>query len=179
LKIYLKTIYYVFICGAILVSVPATAQHKTEKVQAAQKGHKAQKVQHRGRPEKLYCTLGTEDRQARIAVELFGGKVHSIAYYSKWKPRTCSVHIIRDDAYSKWEDTGNHTVVTLIEDKGAFLIDHERNRLHFIFRNIDRERFCGMEGRINGSLTVWRGKPQCGVEGVMDEHPQETPDKKP
>jgi hypothetical protein len=179
LKIYLKTIYYVFICGAILVSVPATAQHKTEKVQAAQKGHKAQKVQHRGRPEKLYCTLGTEDRQARIAVELFGGKVHSIAYYSKWKPRTCSVHIIRDDAYSKWEDTGNHTVVTLIEDKGAFLIDHERNRLHFIFRNIDRERFCGMEGRINGSLTVWRGKPQCGVEGVMDEHPPETPDKKP
>lgn len=166
----------------MLAPPPVLAQQKADKASTAQKGNKAQKtqkMQHRGRPEKLYCTLGTEDRQARIAVELLGGKIQSIAYYSKWKPRTCSVHIIRDDAYSKWEDSGNHTVVTLIEEKGAFLIDHERNRLHFIFRNIDRERFCGMEGRINGSLTVWRGKPQCGIEGVMDENPPEPPEKKP
>ncbi|MEK6592421.1 MAG: hypothetical protein AABZ67_04980 [Pseudomonadota bacterium] len=179
MKKYLKTICYAFFSGLILAPLPALAQQKAAKAPATQKGQKAQKTQHRGRPEKLYCTLGTEDRQARIAVEVLGGKVQSIAYYSKWKPRTCSMHIIRDDAYSKWEDTGNHTVVSLIEDKGAFLIDHESNRLHFIFRNIDRERFCGMEGKINGSLTVWRGKPRCGVEGVMDENPPELTEKKP
>jgi hypothetical protein len=158
----------------VLVSFPVLAQHKPvpQQTQKAKKGQKGQKAR-RPISEKLYCTLGTEDRQARIAVETLGGKVQSIAYYSKWKPRTCSVHIVRNDAYSKWEDIGSATVVTLIEDKGAFLINHDRNRLHFIFRDIDRERFCGMEGKINGSLTVWRGKPQCGIDGVLDDNPPE------
>ena len=118
--------------------------------------------------EKLACALGTRDNHARIAVELVNGKVNRFAYYSKWKPRTCSMEVERDDAYSKWEDTGNVTVVTLIEDKGAFLIDHERNRYHFIFREIDRVRYCGMEGKVSGSLTIARGKPRCVLDGVMD-----------
>lgn len=122
----------------------------------------------KGKLEKLACKLGTEDRHARIAVELVGGKTKSIAYYSKWKPRTCSVHIVRDDAFSKWEDTGHVTVVTLIEEKGSFLIDHEKQFVKFLFREIDRERFCGMPGKITGSLTVTRGKAQCELEGVMD-----------
>lgn len=123
----------------------------------------------RGRLEKLACKLGTEDRHARIAVELIGGRVKSIAYYSKWKPRTCSVHIVRDDSWSQWKDSGNVTVVTLNEDKGAFLIDYQRRGVKFLFRNIDRERFCGMEGKITGSLTVTRGRDRCELEGVMDE----------
>lgn len=121
------------------------------------------------RLEKLSCKLGTEDRHARIAVELLGGRVKSIAYYSKWKPRTCSVHIVRDDGWSLWKDSGNVTVVTLNEDKGAFLIDYQRRGVKFLFRNIDRERFCGMEGKISGSLTVTRGRDRCELEGVMDE----------
>ncbi|MGA0025026.1 MAG: hypothetical protein ACO3F9_10315 [Burkholderiales bacterium] len=121
------------------------------------------------RLEKLACKLGSEDRHARIAVELVGGRVKSIAYYSKWKPRTCSVHIVRDDSWSQWKDSGNVTVVTLNEDKGAFLIDHQRRAVKFLFRNIDRERFCGMEGKITGSLTVTRGRDRCELEGVMDE----------
>ncbi len=128
-----------------------------------------QKSPLRGRLEKLSCTLGNEDRQARIAVELIGGRVKSFAYYSKWKPRTCSVHIVRDDAWSRWEDTGSVTVVTLNEEKGAFLIDHERRTVKFLFRDIDRERFCGMPGKITGSLTVTRGNDRCELEGVMDE----------
>jgi hypothetical protein len=80
----------------------------------------------------------------------------------------------RGDAYSKWEDTGNVTVVTLIEDKGAFLIDHERNSYKFIFREIDRMRYCGMEGKVSGSLTVYRGRPQCALDGVMDRD-EDTP----
>ena len=126
--------------------------------------------------EKLACRLGTEDEHARIAVELLGGRVNRFAYYSKWKPRTCSMEVERGDAYSKWEDTGDVTVVTLIEDNGAFLIDHKRNRYHFIFREIDRMRYCGMEGKVSGSLTIFRGRPQCELEGVMerDEDTQET-----
>jgi hypothetical protein len=123
----------------------------------------------RGKLEKLSCKLGTEDRHARIAVELIGGRVKSLAYYSKWKPRTCSVHIVRDDSFSKWEDTGNVTVVTLKEEKGAFLIDSDKRSVKFLFRDIDRERFCGMHGKITGSLTVTRGSDQCVLEGVMDE----------
>lgn len=127
----------------------------------------------KGKLEKLTCKLGSEDRHARIAVELIGGRTKSIAYYSKWKPRTCSVHIVRDDAYSNWEDTGNVTIVTLKEEKGSFLIDHEKQFVKFLFRDIDRERFCGMSGKITGSLTVTRGRDQCELEGVMDEQPDE------
>jgi hypothetical protein len=123
---------------------------------------------HRPKIEKLACRLGTEDQHARIAVELHDGMVYRFAYYSKWKPRTCSMEVERDDAYSKWEDNGNVTVVTLIENKGAFLIDHEHSRYHFIFKEIDRMRYCGMEGKVSGSLTIFRGKPQCLLDGVMD-----------
>lgn len=118
--------------------------------------------------EVLVCKLGTEDHHARIGVELLGGQVKSFAYYSIWKPRTCSVHVERGDVYSKWEDFGDTTTVMLIEEKGAFLIDRERNRYHFIFRDVDRMRYCGMEGKINGSLTIYRGKQQCDLEGVME-----------
>ena len=45
--------------------------------------------------------------------------------------------------------------------------------LHFIFRDVERERYCGAEGRINGTLTVWRGKSQCELNGVMDDDPNE------
>jgi hypothetical protein len=124
----------------------------------------------RGKREVLACRLGTEDRHARIAVELIGGRTQSVAYYSKVTPRTCSVNIMRNDAFSRWEDSGHVTVVTLTEDKGAFLIDHERRFVKFLFREIDRERFCGMPGKITGSLTVTRGSDRCELEGVMDGH---------
>jgi len=145
-------------CAAVIALSPAaaTGQKKAPRTAAP-------------RVEKLACRLGDEDRHARIAVELLNGKINRFAYYSKWKPRTCSMEVVRDDAYSQWEDTGSVTVVTLIEEKGAFLIDRERNRFHFIFRNVDRMRYCGMDGKINGSLTIWKGRPQCAVQGVMDE----------
>lgn len=152
-------------CAAIIALSPAasSAQKKSPKKAAP-------------KIEKLACTLGTDDRHARIAVELMNGKVNRFAYYSKWKPRTCSMEVVRDDAYSTWEDTGSVTVVTLLEQMGAFLIDHERGKFHFIFRDIDRMRYCGMDGKINGSLTIWKGRPQCAVQGVMDE---EGPEARP
>lgn len=144
-------------------------------------GHAAAKKRtakaHRPKIEKLACRLGTEDQHARIAVELHDGKVFHFAYYSKWKPRTCSMDVMRDDAYSKWEDTGNATIVTLIDDTGAFLINHERDRYKFLFREIDRMRYCGMDGKVSGSLTIFRNKPQCVLEGVMDQEGNVRPDK--
>ncbi len=181
IKKLIKTTGYIAI---LLLAVPLPAQQTAAPAgarkanvapkKAAQGAPKAAQqkrmaAQRRGRPEKLACKLGSEDRHARIAVELIGGRVESLAYYSKWAPRTCSVHIVRDDAWSKWEDTGHVTVVTLNEEKGSFLIDHDRRAVKFLFRDIDRERFCGMEGKITGSLTVTRGRDRCELEGVMDE----------
>src|SRR5688572_6359075 len=126
----------------------------------------AQKAARRGPTETLACRLGTEDRHARIAVVVIGGKTDSFAYYSKWKPRTCSVYLQRrGDMYSKWADNGNITTVNL--EKGAFLIEHRPGEYHFIFRDIDRERYCGMDGVINGSLTIKRGSDQCVLDGEL------------
>src|SRR5687768_13299571 len=117
-----------------------------------------------GRSETLACRLGTEDRHARIAVVVIKGKTDSFAYYSKWKPRTCSIYLQRNrDHFSKWADSGAITTVNL--EKGAFLIEHKPGEYHFIFRDIDRERYCGMEGVINGSLIIKRGSDQCVLAG--------------
>jgi hypothetical protein len=117
--------------------------------------------------ETLACRLGTEDRHARIAVVLVGGKMNEFAYYSKWKPRTCSIYLQRNDAHSKWKDSGALTTVNL--ERGAFLIEHKPGRYHIIFRDIDRERYCGMDGTINGSLTILKGNDACQLEGIMEE----------
>jgi hypothetical protein len=169
----IKSIVYIALSAAL--TAPAAAQQPAPpKAAAGKPQQKPPSTVMKGKLEKLSCKLGTEDRHARIAVEVIGGRTKSIAYYSKWKPRTCSVHIVRDDAYSKWEDTGHVTIVTLSEEKGSFLIDHEKQFVKFLFRDIDRERFCGMPGKITGSLTVTRGKAQCELEGVMDAHALES-----
>jgi len=155
--------------AVMLGAATAAAQTKSRDAKSGCCAPGAKKSRARApRVEKLACKLGDEDNHARIAVELHDGRVNRFAYYSKWKPRTCSMEVERDDAYSTWEDTGNVTVVTLIEDKGAFLIDHERSRFKFIFREIDRMRYCGMEGKVSGSLTIYRGRSQCVLEGVME-----------
>jgi hypothetical protein len=157
-------------CIALGASFPAAAQ-KAQKKKMMKKP--------RAKIERLACRLGTEDEHARIAVQLANGKVDSFAYYSKWKPQTCSMDVKRGDAYSAWEDTGDRTIVTLVDDTGAFLIDHSPGRYHFIFRDIDRMRYCGMEGKVSGSLTVIKGKQQCVLEGVMRKDGSEIAVQKP
>ena len=156
----MKSLVIASCCLALLLPPAAVAQQKM------QKGKKGGKPA-RAKIEKLACRLGSEDEHARIAVLLADGKVESFAYYSKWKPQTCSMDVKRGDAFSKWEDSGSRTIVTLFEDTGAFLIEHAPGRYHFIFRDIDRMRYCGMEGKVSGSLTIFRGRPQCLLEGVM------------
>ena len=145
-----------FICCALAMAFGASAV-------AAQKG--ARKPPQKR--ETLACRIGTEDRHARIAVVVVGGKTAEFAYYSKWKPRTCSIYFQRNDAYSKWADTGNITTVNL--EQGVFLIEHKKNEYHFTFREIDRERYCGMDGEINGTLTIRKGNEKCELDGIMEE----------
>jgi len=123
----------------------------------------------RGPTETLTCRNGTEDRHARIGVVLIGGKVDSFAYYSKWKPRTCSIYLQRSrDPYSRWTDRGNVTTVNL--ERGLFTIEQpKKGEYRFVFRDVDRERYCGMDGTINGALTIRKGSDSCEVVGVMEE----------
>ena len=119
--------------------------------------------------ERLSCMSGTEDRQARIAVEMVNGSVKSFAYYSKRKPRTCSVSVARDDADSRWQDRGRFTVVRT--GQGIFLIENRGRGVHFLFSDVDRAFYCGMEpGTITGTVTVTRGNRACRVRGLMDAH---------
>ena len=121
-----------------------------------------------GKTEVLTCRNGTEDQHARIGVVLVGGRTDSFAYYSKWKPRTCSIYLQRHrDPYSKWADKGNVTNVNL--EQGLFLIEHGKGEYRFIFRDIDRERYCGMDGTINGTLTIRKGSERCELTGIMEE----------
>jgi hypothetical protein len=137
------------ICCAVLVACTFSS------VAAAQKS------------ETLTCRLGTEDRHARIAVVLVGGKTQEFVYYSKWKPRTCSIYLQRNRDKSKWSDKGNVTTVNV--ERGSFLIEHKKGEYHFVFRDIDRQRYCGMDGQINGSLTIRKDSEQCQLAGIMDE----------
>lgn len=126
--------------------------------------------QREGRRENLTCYAGSEDRHARIGVELVNDQVTYFAYYSKWRPRTCSIEAGRGDAFSRWADNGKYSTVTLADRKGELRIEHKGGAYRFGFFNVDRVRYCGMPGKINGSLTVTRGKSSCVVEGVMDGH---------
>lgn len=142
---------------------------KAVKIVKAAQGSKATSGPTRAGPtETLTCRNGTEDRHARIGVVLRGGVVDSFAYYSKWKPRTCSIYLQRQgDPYSKWLDRGGVTQVKL--ERGQFQIERDKGAYRFVFRDIDRERYCGMDGAINGTLVVRKGSGQCEVSGIMEE----------
>ncbi len=156
----------------VLASAPVLAQHKPAAVKAGpapKPAAPAVRRPPRGPIEKYDCKIGTEDQHARIAVHAQGGEVQSVAYYSKWKPRTCSVHLQRGDAYSQWKDTGEAT--TISTEHGDFLIQVNRSEYQLFFRDVDRMHYCGMMGKLNGSMTVTRGpKRQCAVEGIMERN---------
>jgi hypothetical protein len=168
-RIWKETGSVLALVAAVAVLCPATTLAQTQAKKQAKKG--AAKAAP-AKVEKLACMRGTEDEHARIAVEVIGGRVQSFAYYSKKKPRTCSVHVQRDDAYSRWSDEGRFSKVTT--ENGDFLIENRPRDVKFLFRDVDRMHYCGMNiGKINGTLTVTRGKRECSVEQLMDAHREE------
>ena len=119
--------------------------------------------------ERTDCKTGTEHWHARIAFEALGGQVTSFAYYSIWKPRTCSLDFERDAPGTNWSRTpeGETRVDTA---QGTVVIRTRPDSYVFEFRQVQRQKFCGMPGEINGSMIVTRGTgtPECLAVGIMD-----------
>ena len=123
-----------------------------------------------GKRETLSCYTGSEDRHARIGIELVNDRVDYFAFYSKSRPRTCSIAAGRSEAGSRWSSDGASDTVTLPAHRGQLRIERKSGAYRFAFIDVDRVRYCGMSGKINGSLTVTRGSGTCTVQGIMDGH---------
>jgi hypothetical protein len=123
----------------------------------------------RGATERIDCRAGKEDLHARIAFEARGGQLTYFAYYSKWKPRTCSLDFARNASGTKWRLTPDGAT-RVHTPQGRFLIRTRADAYVFEFEQVQRQKFCGMSGEINGSMTVKRGArtPECSVVGIMD-----------
>src|SRR3954470_5047240 len=116
----------------------------------------------KGAMERFDCLTGKPDWHARIAFEAQGGQVLGFAYYSKWKPRTCSIDLMRNAAGSKWH-TAADGAVRVDTPQGRFHIRTRAEAYVFEFEHVQRRKFCGMPGEINGTMTIKRvaGTPQC------------------
>ena len=122
-----------------------------------------------GALERIDRTSGEEDLHARMALEARGGQVASFAYYSKWKPRTCALDFERSDPKVKWRLMPNGAT-RMQTPQGIFVIRSSAQAYTFEFRRISRQKFCGMLGQINGTMTIARNAtpPACFVTGVLD-----------
>ena len=122
-----------------------------------------------GALERVDCMNGDEDLYARIAFEARGGRVINFAYYSKWKPRTCAFDFSRTSPGTKWRLTSDGST-RVHTSQGRFLIRTTADSYVFEFEQVQRGKFCGMPGDINGTMTVTRGvgKADCSVVGIMD-----------
>lgn len=122
-----------------------------------------------GSVEQIDCKSGVEDLHARMALEAQGGQIASFAFYSKRRPRTCSMDMRRDDPFIKWRLTpdGATRVQT---PQGLFLIRTSSDAYEFEFVDVERQQFCGMDGYINGRMIIQRrvSTPQCSVAGLLD-----------
>lgn len=122
-----------------------------------------------GSVEQIDCKSGVEDLHARMALEARGGQIASFAFYSKRRPRTCSMDMRRDDPFIKWRLTpdGATRVQT---PQGLFLIRISADAYEFEFLDVERQKFCGMDGYINGKMIIQRrvSTPQCSVAGLLD-----------
>ena len=123
----------------------------------------------KGAIERFDCLTGTPLWHARIAFEAEGGQVLGFAYYSKWRPRTCSIDFMRNAAGSKWQTSADGTV-HVNTPQGRFHIRTSAEAYVFEFEHVKRQKFCGMPGEINGRMTIQRGSstPQCSATGIMD-----------
>jgi len=122
-----------------------------------------------GSREQIDCLSGRPDLHARIAIDALGGEIASFAYYSRWNFYTCSIDLQRDGPYARWRRTpdGATRVQT---PHGSFVIRAEADAYVFEFRDVERMRWCGMFGTINGRMKILRNSPvpNCTAEGIMD-----------
>ena len=132
-------------------------------------GDKPAPLAPQGALERIDCRSGEEFLHARMSFEARGGQVSSFAYYSVWKPRTCAFDFARNSPGVKWRITSDGAT-RVQTPQGRFLIRTRPDAYVFEFDQVDRYRYCGMSGEINGSMTISRGRgaPKCSVAGIMD-----------
>ncbi len=117
--------------------------------------------------EKLTCRSGPNDEQARLIVQVVKSRPMEFAYYSRLGTSVCSIHGRRGDAYTKWEDEGGgKTAVRLFT--GSAQLEYKPGYFLIKFADVDRMHYCGMDGELNGSVEVSKGKSECGLDGVFN-----------
>jgi hypothetical protein len=121
-----------------------------------------------GANERIDCTNGTADSQARMAFDARGGQVTYFAYYSKIGRRTCSLEFARNAPGTKWRVMTDGATRVQTPD-GRFVIRTRTDAYVFEFQGVSRQKFCSVAGEINGTMTIKRGagKPECSVSGVL------------
>lgn len=140
---------------------------ETAKTPKAAKAAKAVKAAKAPLLEKLSCRTGPNDEQARLIVEVVKGRPMEFAYYSRLGTRVCSIHGRRGDAYTKWGDEGTgKTAVRLLT--GSAELEYKPGNMRIKFSEVDRMQYCGMDGELNGSIEVSKGKSECALEKVFD-----------
>lgn len=131
------------------------------------KSSKSAKASRAPSMEKLSCRTGPNDEQARLIVQVVKSRPMEFAYYSRLGTSVCSIHGRRGDAYTKWEDKGGgKTAVTLLT--GSAELEYKPGNFLIRFSEVDRMRYCGMHGELNGSVEVSSRKSECGLIGVFD-----------
>ena len=124
--------------------------------------------------EKLTCRTGPNDHQARLIVEAVKGRAMEFAFYSRLGTRVCSIHGRRGDAFTKWEDddaVAGKAAIRLLT--GDAQLEYTPGHVRIKFADVDRMRYCGMHGELNGSIEVWRKKPECGLDKIFDGSDQD------
>ena len=123
----------------------------------------------KGALEQIDCLNGEERLHARMALEARGGQVTSFAYYSRWQSYTCSIHLDQRDPKVRWRRT-EEGAVRVQTPQGSFVIHADPESYVFEFQNVQRAKFCGMYGSINGTMTILRNAspPRCSSAGILD-----------
>jgi len=140
----------------VLVTVPATAADPAAKP----KGRPVAKVL-------LQCKIGPYEKQTRFAMETANGKPVYLAYWSSNGPYRCSFESSPSDGKTRWLDSSNGIVVSMI--KGTLLIEDDKTHFTITAREVDRMPYCGTFGVINGVLKVPKDKHDCTWEEKTSE----------
>ncbi len=131
------------------------------------KPRKAAKAPRAPLMERFSCRTGPNDEQARLIVEVVKSRPMEFAYYSRLGTSVCSIHGRRGDAFTKWEDNGGgKTAVRLLA--GSVQLEYKPGHFSIKFAQVDRMRYCGMYGELNGSVETSSKKSECGLTGVFD-----------
>ena len=116
------------------------------------------------RHERFTCTTGPEVNQVRFIMEVAKEKPVFFALWTADRGYRCSVPSTRGDFYSKWIEGSGNTVINMIDDAGTVTIEGKRGHYKVQFQDINKMRYCGMEGELNAVLTLTRGKRDCHWE---------------